>query len=304
MLSSAAMAQSGPGLLLKPGPADKPLEFQANVLRLLEAETDNEVDLDLTIVESDGRWRFLPAQPLGPSVGYEVMYLDFDTDHAAVPERLVDVSIAGGSAFAKSGDWWFAATAGVGYAGESPFADNQAWYGKASIIIGRELWGGILVGIIDYNGNRAIFPDVPLPGLAITKQVSPHLSYVIGIPYSSLTWKPTPELRVDLRYTLPETIDVAVQYDLTPQISILGSFDNRLRAFHLDDLPSDRRIFFEQSRAELGVKYSPMENLGILVAGGYAFGQELSTGFDARDLDEITEISDEPYIRVGVEFRP
>jgi hypothetical protein len=29
---------------------------------------------------------------------------------------------------------------------------------------------------------------------------------------------------------------------------------------------------------------------------GYAFNQELSSGFDARDLDDFAQLSDEPYI--------
>jgi hypothetical protein len=43
--------------------------------------------------------------------------------------------------------------------------------------------------------------------------------------------------------------------------------------------------------------------VSLLVAGGYAFGQEFSTGFDFRDTDKVAEPSDEPYVRMGFEAR-
>jgi len=40
----------------------------------------------------------------------------------------------------------------------------------------------------------------------------------------------------------------------------------------------------------------------VLIAGGYAFGQDFRFGFDSRDTDEITKLDDGPYIRLEGEF--
>jgi len=304
-LAGMARAQSGPLLVLKPGPQDQPVEVQGGALIFGGGHTrQSDFDFRLDIVESEGRWRFTPQRPLSPAVGYELTDIELHTKYPGLPQRLVDVSVAFGSAFAQRGAWWFAASAGVGYAGNSLFSDPEAWYGKADLIVGRELGKGILVGVLDYNGNRAIFPDLPLPGVAYTARLNKDIAYVAGLPASSLTWDATPELRVELNYTIPSTLDALVRYQLTRQLSVYGAFDNRLKGFVIDGGPDNRRLFFQQRRLELGARWAATERMGVLLAGGYAFSQELTVGFDGRNLRGITDISDEPYVRLGVEFRP
>ena len=60
---------------------------------------------------------------------------------------------------------------------------------------------------------------------------------------------------------------------------------------------------FQQRRAEVGLRWEPRKDFLFSVAGGYAFGQEFSTGFDARDTDLVADVSDEPYLRFGVDIR-
>ena len=74
--------------------------------------------------------------------------------------------------------------------------------------------------------------------------------------------------------------------------------------FFVDGLPENYdRLFFQQRRAEVGVRWEPRKDFNFSLAVGYAFGQEFSTGFDFRQTDEFTDVSDEPYVRVGFDIR-
>ena len=41
--------------------------------------------------------------------------------------------------------------------------------------------------------------------------------------------------------------------------------------------------------------------MGVTLAAGYAFSQELTTGFDSDNEDKLTDLSDQPYLRIGLE---
>jgi len=45
------------------------------------------------------------------------------------------------------------------------------------------------------------------------------------------------------------------------------------------------------------------DTFAVTAAAGYAWGQEFSTGFDSRKSDEVADVSDEPYVRFGVEVK-
>ena len=56
-------------------------------------------------------------------------------------------------------------TAGGGFAGDNAFTDGSAFYGLANVTAIHSLGDdrGYML-ILDYNGNRSIFPDIPRPG--------------------------------------------------------------------------------------------------------------------------------------------
>ncbi len=80
---------------------------------------------------------------------------------------------------------------------------------------------------------------------------------------------------------------------------IFGLVANRCDAFVLDGDVSDRRIIFEQYRAEGGIRWEPCADFGVEVAGGYPFEQRFRRGFDTRSDDTIAALTDEPYIKIA-----
>jgi hypothetical protein len=212
-----------------------------------------------------------------------------------------------------------AGAAGAPAGGDDFFADGNGWYGKASFILGRKInkTDGILF-VIDYDGNRSYKPDIPLPGLVYRKLIfgnpdpsvtggafEPQLLLSVGVPYASVHWEPLDRLSVDVSYLIPDDFSARVDYDVLParkELGVYASFDSRRNSFHSEQLRhGGDRLFFYQRRAEVGFRWTPTPRVNLLAALGYAFGQELTKGFDTSDDDKITDFGDRPYLRVGLQ---
>jgi len=301
-----AFAQTGPTLLLKPFPKEQAIQARADALFFDAGHTKESDDaFRLSMYESQGRWRVQPGNLISPRIGWDATFIDLHTDFAGLPDQLTDQSVAIAMPIAKYGDWIVGASVGIGYAGDAPFGDGDAWYGKGTLSVFK-LFNDTdaLVFALDYDGNRSILPDVPLPGVAYTRRVARDFFFVIGAPVTSIEWRPDERLRVELVYTIPDTVDASVGYAFVKGWTIFGNFESRREGFFINGLPANHdRLIFQQRRAEVGLRWEPRKDFLFSVAGGYAFGQEFSTGFDARDTDLVADVSDEPYLRFGVDIR-
>ncbi|HZN69759.1 MAG TPA: hypothetical protein VFB66_31075 [Tepidisphaeraceae bacterium] len=305
-------AQTGPGLLLEPFPKEQLTDTRGGFLAVNGGHvkgTDESVQL--SFVESTGRVRVIPGNLISPRVGWDLEYVLVNADGGALddalPSELTDHSVGVAFPVAKVGEWIFGVSLGVGYAGGTPWADGSGWYGKATAVGFRQLREReALVFAIDWDGNRSFLPDVPLPGFAYTRGVGDTLTFIVGIPLSSVTWKPLPKLSLEAGYFPVESFDAAIGYGFAPHWSVFGNLEYRSTAFWLDEIGGNDRLIFEQRRAEVGVRYAPLETqkaVAFTAAVGYAWGQEFSIGFDSRDTDVIADLSDEPYLRVGLELK-
>src|SRR5215204_2104128 len=305
LTASATFAQSGPSLLIKPWPKEQFIESSTDALFFFDSTIkDNGDQYNLDIYESIGRIRLLPGNIASPRIGYELTYLDINSEDPRLPRHLSDQSIGAGFAFAKFDGWIAGATLGIGYAGDTPFADGEGWYGKADVIVGKELNKNSTLTVgIDYDGNRTFMPDVPLPGIEYAfKLPERSLELVVGAPVNALIWDGMDKVKVEITYTMLSRLDARMSYQFAPHISVFGRIETRELAFHLDELEEiNDRLIYLQRRGELGVFWTPYKFLNIVVAGGYSFNQEFTNGFDTRRDFNIARIDDTPYGRFGVE---
>ena len=303
-LSAAhAVAQTGPALLLKPLLSeDENLESRGDALFLSSAEAEG-ADFDMTVLELSGRFRER-RERLIPRIGWDLNHYSLRSDTPLLDQNLTDISVAVGVEIGEFYDFRAGLTVGVGYAGNAPFGETDAYYGKATLVLGKKLDRRTdLALVVDYDGNRSIFPDVPLPGFAFRHEYDRKLSYVIGVPLSAVTWKPTDAWLVEITWNLIDRVDARVEYKLIETLTVFGNLEQRSEAFTVDGLDDNDRLLFEQRRAEVGLRAQPWEHTSFLVAGGYAFGSDFSVGFDQRDSEEIADVSDEFYFRAGFERR-
>ncbi|MEM8873316.1 MAG: hypothetical protein AAGD32_03560 [Planctomycetota bacterium] len=321
--SSLAVAQTGPELLLNPLPEDVEFETMTHALIFETGSTSDGFSAGLDIFQSEGRLRIPGGEDdilrrAQARVGYNITHLYLDTGDPLLPEELVDVSIGYGMGLFQSEDKTIVAglTLGVGYAGAGAFDDGNAWYALANLAVGKEFTqngkyfkaGDRFGVVINFDGNRTIFPDFPLLGFQYTRPVTEELELSVGFPFSSVTWRPDDNWEIRLNYSLPDSFTGRIDYGFREGFGIFGEIAGQSEAFAVDDLPNGNdRILFQQSRLEMGLRYRVQETkdyrANAILAIGYAFDTEFNVGFDVRDEDSLTDISDEAYVRAAVELR-
>ncbi len=308
-VSSVAMAQTGPELLLNPFSPDARFDGRAQATYFFDSNTDfgdtDDIEAQISRYSTAGRIRLMPEHKADPRFGYSLTHLKVDSDDGVLPKSFTDAQIGIGTGIAEFDGWVAGLTLGFGWAGANEFGDGDAYYGAATVMFGRQLDEHTSLGIaLDYNGNRTIFPDVPLPGIVWTRQIPENnLEVSLGFPFAYGRWRPTEPLLLEINFTFPDFVGARVSYDLVPGVGIFGSLAQRTDAWQSDDLENKNdRIFFEQTLAEAGVRFSVHDQFVVLLAGGYAFRQEFSYGFDTRKTDDIVEIDDGPFVRIEGSF--
>ena len=314
-MTESASAQTGPGLLMEPFPKEQLIDFRGGAIFLDAGHVKgSDQSARLSFYESTGRVRLKPGELTSPRVGWDVEFIDVDLGRAPagaatelIPGQLIDQSVGIAFPVAKIDQWIFGVALGLGYAGGSPYGEGSAFYGKATAVAFRQFSEtDALIFVIDYDRNRTFLPDVPLPGVAYTRRVRPDLFYVVGIPLSSVTWKPIERLTIEAGWLPIESFDAAIGYAFTDRLTAFGNLEYRANAFFLDELDGGDRLIFEHRRAEVGLSWTPRkarETVALTVAAGYAWGQEFSVGFSARETDLVADFSDEPYVRFGFEVK-
>lgn len=304
--AATAHAQNAARVIAAPWADDTShFELGSSALLLDNAESDAGFDTDIKISDTSFRWRKETDTLYTPTVGFTYTHTDIHSGDPLLPERLIDTSLATAIELYKNEeeDFHLGLLVGAGWAGDNAFQDTEQVYGIADLVAVWDLSPKRqFVLILDYNGNRNIFPDVPLPGVAYREVVDETLTYVLGLPASQVVWKPIEDLTLEATYVLPLDFTLRGGYAFTDELELFASFDRDKDAYDVEGLASNRRLFFRQRRVEAGLDFTPCANAKITLAGGLAFDQEFTTGFDTRDDNTLTELDDEPYVRVGVNF--
>jgi hypothetical protein len=309
---SAALAQTGPELLLKPFPKELAFDGTADASLTDTAHSEQtDASIKIGIAEAEGRVRLTPGDVASPRFGFGFKYFDVDNDVPGLPKHLYDQSAGLGIAVAKFDDWIIGVSGAVGYAGQAPFGDGNAVYFQANVVAFKELskTSALAIGL-DYNGNRTYKPDVPLPGVAYLTRLQDNLALTVGLPVTGIKWEPTNNVRVEVNYVLLNNFNARVGYTFGKGFELFGAIGQRADAFFLDGAPDGNdRLLFQQRRAELGLTVRTKDaglsdpDLELTVAGGYAFDGEFSVGFDTANSTLLTDVSDAPYIRFSLEAR-
>lgn len=315
VVCSHATAQVGPALLLKPWESDSVAEL--NVGALFEPQTSlrnkGDIDARVSMYESSGRARI--SNEAGDrwrmAFGYDMNYLqtDFRGQTSGQPVKLdghlADQKFFFGARLGEWEQWTLDAGGGFGFSYQGTddgidsdhFVDAHGFYGVADIIASRKLDENSSIRLIlDYDGNRAILPDVPLPSITYSLRIDETLNLSIGLPYSVLEWTPDSKWSVSIEYFLPTAANVTVAYEIIESVKLFAAYQNVLNAYNIND--NLGRRFFEQMRGELGLTWRACKACSLTIAGGWAFQQDLSLGWDARDLDRVAKLGDAPYGRV------
>ncbi len=306
-LVSTARAQTGPALLQKTWDPDQWFDSSTDALFEAGAHTDSgpnaDPDIRISEYESQGGVQVIPNNVASTRIGYSVLDYDVVSHNPILPRNLLDARVGFVQPILKVNEWFVAIDGAVGSAGNKPFSDSEAIYGTGDIIVGRQFHktGYLFVGI-DYNGNRTFLPDTPIPGFAYADTYNDYCTYVIGLPYTSITFNPLKGLQVEGGFTLVDTLEANIGYQFTKSWAVFGQYSDLLSPFHIDDTSPDRRMFFQTRQVEVGMRWNQSKRIRFSVSGGWAFDQEFSTGWDSRNLTPVQHVSDGPFARFRLEM--
>lgn len=296
--AAAAAADTGPSLLLRPWGEERKVEVKADIEAYFDGRVRRGAPLDLRRYEVDGRAR----AGREAAVGFDALHLDLDSSDPSLPNRFVETRVAVGVPLGAWRGWRIDGLAGFGHASDEPLADGKGWHGLATVMGRYEVRRGTswLVAL-SYDGNRSIFPDVPLPLVAYQRFFGPKLRFSVGFPFNSVTWKPAPRWTVEVQGIPPIFLEGGVTFAAREDLDLFVRYDNRRDAFHLDGTSGNRRVFFRQRRVEAGARWRSRDGLELTLAAGYAFDQVFTFGFDVRNDDTtLARLDDAAYVRVAV----
>lgn len=300
-----AGAQANAALLIKPWEAAGAHEDHTALYFYGGSHShDTGAGFDMATFESQGRVRLLPGKEASPRLGYDVTYLNLNTGQRNFPGQLLDASVAAGSFLSESNGWVTGLTLGVGYAGNAPFAVGRAWYGRADFVLAKKFSETDALGVgFDYDGHRTYAPDIPLPGFGWSHQVDPTLLAVIGVPLTSITWKPDPRLRVYADYILLTDFDLDVGYEFVKHWTVFGGMETRDNAFYISQQSGHQRMLYTQRRVQAGIRWQPKQFVTLSLAGGYAFDTRFERGWDYRNVKSVLHAGDEPFLSASMELK-
>lgn len=311
-LAPCALAQTGPRLLYEPLPKDDYVTGEVSYFYFGDSDTDDGFNVEQMQVEAEAKLRLnyenLPfdIDRAQPRAGVEFFQLKLNTLDPLVPENLTDVSAAVGLGVYQKDNVVAGLSVGVGYAAVGAFGDENGLYLKSDLLVGVTFDNGDVLGVVlNFDGNRTFLPDVPLPGVQYGKRTfDERLLLSVGFPVNSVTWKPDDRWTFNLTFNIPDRLSGRVDYKFTDKFGVYGAYTNRTEAFAWDALDDgDDRVFFRQNRVEAGVLGTVNGALSFVLAGGYAFGQELETGVDTRDTEDLTELDPTWFGRAAIEFQ-
>jgi hypothetical protein len=301
LLEEPALAETRAGLMLRPMPEGKNADLKLEINRYLESRTDAGFDCDMQLFATSGRVRLIPRQERrSPLFGWNVLYIDTDTADPRVPGALTESSVAVGFGF-PLGDWKLGVTAGFGFAGDEPF-HGRGWYGLGSITATKRLGERDLLQLgIDFDGNRPIFPDAPLPLVIWTRRWSAKLRTSIGFPFLGVTWEPAPWFTFEFR-GIPGIFQTgSLNFHVHESWDIFLRYRGANFRFFIDSFPNEhRRLFYTEQRVEFGVTATIVERWEITFAVGWAFDREFATAWDVRDTETLVTFDETLFFGLTV----
>jgi hypothetical protein len=304
-IASTVRAQVGPALLQETWQRDQYFNNSEGALFEAAGHTDGAGDTDIRLSQYHalGGYRLQPGNVGSTRIGFDVLDYDVVGHDPVLPRNLMDAKLGFVQPITTVNDWFVVLTGTVGSASNEPFSDGSGVYGGGDVIIGHRFRKDdyLFIGI-DYDGNRTFLPDTPIPGFAYAGTYNDYCTFVLGLPYSQVTFQPLTGLQVEAGFQLVSRFDANVGYQFSKHWALFGQYTDLLSPFHIDHTQPDSRIFFQTHEVEAGIRWNGPRFTRFSISGGWAFGQEFSNGWDSRMTIPLRHVSDGPFARFKFEI--
>jgi hypothetical protein len=137
---------------------------------------------------------------------------------------------------------------------------------------------------VSYSNNREFLNHVPLPGCAYWYAPSRRFFVILGIPFVTLTMRPTDDISLGLSYFAMHTVRGTAKYQILEKVGLFGKFAWSNQAYYRADRLHDyERLFYYEKRISTGVTVNLPREFIVEIAGGYCFDRFY---FEAEDYDQ------------------
>jgi len=135
-----------------------------------------------------------------------------------------------------------------------------------------------------YSNNRHFANNVPFPGAAYLVHSPKYgLDAVIGLPFLAVRYKPVPDWSGRLSVFGPNNVSAELAYRISSPLETYAGFDwnqrEWLRAGRSDHA---QRLFFDEKRWSLGLRFPLRKSLRADLSGGYEFNRRMYEDTRAR----------------------
>jgi hypothetical protein len=300
-LTSAARGQSMARLTIEPwNGTDLNTSYDHPLVEFGGHANGTQYVTSLSWWDSYGRVRFDRNDPDSPFVAYRIFTMDAGTHDPQIHSTIDDLDLAVGFHVAHVSDWDVTALLGAGYSGTHPFVGTGGIFGIGDLNAVHNIddQNSILLAV-DYAGNNALLPDVPLPGFAMLHHETKY-DYMLGFPVNRFRWRPIQSIEFTANYTAPYTGSLNLEYRQWRHVGFYANASNFFQGAVIRDQTISDRELFQMRRVEAGVRFIFDPWVDAAIGIGYAFDQTYSEGFDIRNMRGITHLSNEPYIALVV----
>lgn len=242
------------------------------------------------------------------SVSGRLRYQDYDTNaifpdtNERFPRELWDVRAGLGYRHKFDNQWILGGTVTVGSASDRPFHSTDEMIVRAAGLLrvpsgDRDAWIFTLMYTSDVQimGLR----HVPMPGVAYLWQPSEQFRAVIGFPFTSVEYKPTEKLTLDVTYFPVRTFHARATYAMFRPFRIFLGFDSDHDAYYRADRgDKDDQLFYYEKRVTGGMRFD-LRHVGIEVTASYVWDRFYFEGESFSDRSE-NRLDIEPGLAMGL----
>lgn len=225
------------------------------------------------------------------TIGYSALTFDIESDNRQLDGQLNDVGVVGAGTWRDAiEDWDVTLTAGMGTANDGHWSNSDALYAVAALDAAWVLSESSKLHFgLSYWGNRPLWPDIPLPYANYVATVSDDLFFALGLPDTSVRYRPLDRLELEVGYEFPVDVFARTMVEIGWGFHVYAEYMRTQDGFYIDGL-EDRRLFHELDRVFAGVRYIS-KWVDLTLGFGYVLEQQFQSGFDVRDLDTVGELN-------------
>jgi len=258
---------------------------------------DTDESIQMVHWYSEGRIK-VDQQDIDPPawIGYRAFTISIDSDVGPLDHTFADVAVALAVKLGSiAEDWTVIASAGAGTANDGRWDNLDALFPVATLEFTNKKDPSTVVHVgLTLDGNRALFPAIPLPYVMVDAILDSNLKVTIGFPRDEIIARPVDPVIVAVQWQFPCNASARIEVELGTGFSLFTEASRRVDGFHLRH-EERTRLFFEMNTAEVGMRWRSSW-MDVSLSAGYAFGQRFFTGDDVRSRSSEASVENLPFI--------